>query len=268
MPRFLCPSCRLPLECQPKLWRCPSGHSFDVAREGYVNLLLVQQKKSRDPGDSAEMVMARREFLKAGHYDALRSAVLDTLAPLKPQAILDVGCGEGHYTSAFPAIAQQVVGVDIAKPAIQMAAKRFAGITWLVASGALLPLQDASVDIVTSLFTPLQIQEMHRVLRPGGHVLIVTPAPDHLWTVREQLFVEVRAHDPDKFLSGFEQLFRTCARTDVRVPLSLTQQTLRQLLHMTPYAWKAKPEKRAALEQQTAFETEAAFSLLLFKKIA
>ena len=266
MPAIICPLCRQLLQRQAKTWSCAQGHSFDVAREGYVNLLPVQHKSSREPGDSAEMVMARRNFLQAGHYQPLRDAALALLAPLGGHSLLDIGCGEGYYTSALTGAAADVTGLDIAKPAIQLAARRFRDITWLVGSAALLPLADASVDIVCSLFSQLQIAEMRRVLQAGGHVLVVTPAPDHLWSVREQLFDAVQPHEPDKFLAGFEGSFELHTRQELRVSLSLTQQGLRQLMMMTPYAWKAKPEKRAALEGRGSFFTEAAFSLMLLRK--
>lgn len=268
MSRIVCPSCHLPLDRKPGVWTCTRGHSFDVAREGYVNLLLAQHRNSREPGDRPDMVRARRGFLHAGHYAPLQQAVLDLLAPLSPDTLIDIGCGEGYYTSAFPSIATEVIGLDISKPAIQLAAKRFDGpITWLVASGALLPMADASVDLVSSLFCPLHVSEMQRVLKPGGHVLLVTPAADHLWSLREGLFEEVRAHEPDKFLVGFGTEFELRERRQVRVPLSLTQQGLKQLLLMTPYVWKAKPERRAALELHESFVTQAAFDLMLFRRV-
>jgi 23S rRNA (guanine745-N1)-methyltransferase len=272
MTTFICPLCRLPLERGEKVWRCEENHSFDVAREGYVNLLPVQHKNSRDPGDDPQMVMARREFLQSGYYQPLREAVLALLAPLQSlqqlRSLLDIGCGEGYYTDAFAAIAAEVTGLDIARPAIRLAARRFPGITWLVGSGALLPLADASVDLVSNLFTQLHIDEMHRVLRPGGHVLMVTPAPVHLWSIREQLFDEVHAHDPDKFLAGFETLFDLQSRQELRFTLNLTQLGLQQLLQMTPYSWKARPERRTALAEREAYVTEAAFSLMLFRRRA
>lgn len=264
----LCPLCREGLDRQPRVWRCPRGHSFDVAREGYVNLLPVQHKHSREPGDSAEMVAARREFLQAGHYQPLREAAAGLLAPLRAQSLLDLGCGEGWYTDALRRVAAEVVGLDIAKPAIQAAARRFRGITWLVGSAAHLPFAAAALDLVTCLFTPLQVGEMGRVLRPGGHALVVTPAPDHLWSLRERLFEEVRPHEPDKFLAGFEAGFELHTQQELGFALSLGQADLRRLLTMTPYAWKAKPERRAALEASAGLETQAAFSLLLFRKRA
>lgn len=264
---FICPLCQTPLDPQAKAWRCPQGHSFDVAREGYINLLPVQQKKSLTPGDSLEMLRARRDFLSGGHYRPLREALVEGLRPLKARSLLDIGCGEGYYTHALTAVAPKVIGLDIAKPAIQLAAKRFKDVTWLVASGAALPIADQSIDIVCNIFTQMHIRQMHRVLRAGGQVLVVSPALEHLWSLRQALFEEVHAHEPDKFLQGFKPLFELVTSETVKFPLSLDQAALRQLLMMTPYAWKAKPERRAALEQSAGLATEAAFSLMLFRKL-
>lgn len=227
----------------------------------------MQQKKSLTPGDSLEMLKARRDFLQAGHYLPLLDALVEMLSPLKAKSLLDIGCGEGYYTNALTAAAPEVIGLDIAKPAIQLAAKRFPKVTWLVASGAALPIADRSVDIVCNIFTQLHIRQMYRVLQTDGHVLIVSPALKHLWSLREQLFDEVHAHEPEKFLQDFSPLFQLVTNRTVQFSLTLDQPALRQLLMMTPYAWKAKPDKRAALEQSTGLATEAAFSLMLFRKV-
>lgn len=265
---ILCPLCRLALERDPKAWHCANGHSFDVAREGYVNLLPVQHKNSLEPGDDPQMVMARREFLQAGHYRPLLDAVLETLAPLSLRSLVDVGCGEGSYTGALGAVAGQVIGLDIAKPAIRLAARRYPGPLWIVGSGTQIPVGNAEVDAVSNLFTQLHAGELARVLKPGGHLLVVSPAPDHLWSLREQLFDEVRPHDPDKFLVALDTAFELQARREVRFALDLAQPDLRWLLQMTPYAWKARPERRAALETRDVFATQASFMLMLFRRRA
>ncbi len=249
-----------------KVWQCAKGHSFDVAKEGYVNLLPVQHKNSRDPGDDPQMVLARREFLQGGHYQPLRNAMLEILATLQAQSLLDIGCGEGYYTSAFTEISSEVIGLDISRPAIRLAAKRFPQVTWLIGSGALLPLADASVDIVGNIFTQMHVREMQRVLKPGGHVLVVTPASRHLLGIREQLFDEVRPYDATKFLSDFEAGFALRVQKELSFSLKLNQSQMKQLLQMTPYVWRAKQERRAALEAQETFSTEAAFTLMLMQK--
>lgn len=263
---FLCPVCRESLPRGPSPWKCTKGHSFDAAREGYVNLLLAQQKSSRDPGDSAEMIRARAEFLQAGHYAPLRDAVSAMLASVSAGDLLDLGCGEGYYTQALAAVARETVGLDISKPAIQHAAKRNRSITWIVASGARLPLADGTLDAIACLFTPLHVAEMLRTLRPGGHVLVVTPAPEHLWTLRERLFEDVQRHEPDKFLPAFEAGFELQEQNEVRFPLHLAQPDLQRLLMMTPYAWKAKLDRRNAVEQLPELDTAAAFRLMLLRR--
>jgi 23S rRNA (guanine745-N1)-methyltransferase len=119
---FCCPLCHAPLARTDKSYACPQGHRYDMAKEGYVNLLPVQHKRSKDPGDSAEMMQARRAFLDAGHYQPLRDAVAQLLAAKLADgasAILDIGCGEGYYTAAFADIAQQkgasTFGLDVSK---------------------------------------------------------------------------------------------------------------------------------------------------------
>lgn len=268
MLELICPLCRTALQTPAKTWSCENGHAFDVAREGYVNLLPVQHKKSLSPGDTAESVAARRRFLAAGHYQPLREAVATMLASLSAQTLLDLGCGEGYYTEAMRAEVPAVCGLDIAKPAIQLAARQQKAVTWLVASGSLLPLADASLDVVSSLFSPLPVTEMHRVLKPSGHVLMVTPASDHLWQVREGLFEHVRAHEPDKFLATFRSGFVLKQRQRIEAPLQLSQSALKDLLAMTPYAWKATAERRALLEANESFQTLAAFDVMLFQRDA
>lgn len=264
-----CPVCTQPLARQERSWLCESRHCFDVAREGYINLLLVQQKKSLNPGDTPEMLQARRDFLGAGHYAPLCESALGLLRPLHAQTLLDIGCGEGYYTRAFAELIPEVVGLDIAKAAVQIAAKRFKNITWLVGSAVALPVEDASVDVVSSLFSPLPVQEMARVLRPGGHALAVMPASTHLQTLREGLFDEVKPHNPEKYLEDFAPLFTLSEQLDVRFPLQLKDAaSLRNLLLMTPYYWRAKQDRREAMLAREHFETEAVFSLFLLQKKA
>ena len=128
---FSCPLCHAPLTHSDKSYTCPQGHQFDMAKEGYVNLLPVQHKRSRDPGDSAEMMQARRAFLDAGHYLPLRETVaqmLNDILPGSATVMLDIGCGEGYYTARFAQIAREkgalTFGLDVSKVAIRAAALR------------------------------------------------------------------------------------------------------------------------------------------------
>lgn len=232
-----------------------------------MNLLPAHHKHSTDPGDSAESLRARRSFLDAGYYAPLRDTLVTVLNQSRPRSLLDIGCGEGYYTAAMANAVQDLIGLDIAKPAIQLAARRYRGPTiWLVASGAQVPVVDASLDAVTCLFTQLHVRELQRLLKPGGLLLVVTPAADHLWHLREGLFDTVQAHEPDKFVETLSEGFAHEHTQTLRFDLDLDVSALSHLLMMTPYAWKARPEKREELARRTALRTQAAFSVLRFSR--
>ncbi|MBE8771282.1 putative RNA methyltransferase, partial [Klebsiella quasipneumoniae] len=165
---YSCPLCHAPLSRSDNHYSCPQRHQFDLAKEGYVNLLPVQFKRSRDPGDSAEMMQARRAFLDAGHYQPLRDAIAERLRHAAPQALLDIGCGEGYYTHAFAAIASRSWGLDVSKPAIRAAAKRYPQVNFCVASSQRLPFSDNSFDAVVRIYAPCNAGELARVVWPGG----------------------------------------------------------------------------------------------------
>ncbi|CAK8741015.1 23S rRNA (guanine(745)-N(1))-methyltransferase [Sodalis praecaptivus] len=174
---FQCPLCHLPLDRHDKHYRCAGQHCFDCAKEGYVNLLPVQFKRSKDPGDAPLMMAARRVFLDAGHYQPLRDSVMASIAALTPHAglrWLDIGCGEGYYTAALADLLTrqrpeaEVYGMDIAKNAVRSAAKRYAQVRFCVASSQRLPFADASLDGVMRIYAPSNPAELRRALRPGA----------------------------------------------------------------------------------------------------
>lgn len=263
---LMCPICREALTLVDKTWRCDAQHSYDVAKQGYVNLHVVQHKHSKNPGDTVQSVEARRAFLEAGYYQPLQQAVVDRIQALNVERILDIGCGEGYYTSAMQAVVQQCIGVDIAKNAVQVAAKRNAQVTWVVGTGAVLPVLSESMDLCSSLFSPIPEQEILRVLKDRGYLLVVTPAQQHLYAMREALFDQVNPHVPEKFVKQLEQNFELVDQQVVDAPLNLDTAALTQLIAMTPYAYKAKAEKREQLQQRESLAVTASFQIYLFQK--
>lgn len=263
---LMCPVCRQSLDLVERSWRCEKGHHYDVAKQGYVNLHVVQHKHSKTPGDTVESVLARREFLQTGAYQPLQQAIVELLQWLRPKTILDIGCGEGYYTSAMQAHTQHCIGVDIAKTAVQRAAKLNSKVTWVVGTGATLPVQDHSIDVCTSLFSPIPQEEITRVLQENGHLIVVTPAPRHLYRLREALFEQVNLHEPEKFLEQLDGQFELQQQQLVESAIELDQQALKNLIAMTPYAYKANPERRMILEQEQHFLVTAAFQIYVFQK--
>ncbi|WP_226665649.1 23S rRNA (guanine(745)-N(1))-methyltransferase [Microbulbifer aggregans] len=260
-----CPNCKQTLEPQQNTWRCASGHTFDRAREGYVNLLPVQKKRSREPGDSGEMLQARRRFLDGGHYRPLADAICAMLAAgdsvRQERRLLDIGCGEGYYSRALAAAGwpeEQIAGVDIAKAGVRLAAKRQARAQFAVASSFEIPLADNTVHSILRVFAPGPASELQRILEPGGVLLDVSPGPEHLWSLKRALYREPRQHQPPAPLEGFE----TVAEMRCAFTLQIKgREVISDFLAMTPFAWKGDGEARAELEQREELQLEADFLL-------
>ncbi|MCG3099308.1 23S rRNA (guanine(745)-N(1))-methyltransferase [Enterobacter cloacae] len=267
---FSCPLCHAPLTRSEKSYTCPQGHQFDMAKEGYVNLLPVQHKRSREPGDSADMMQARRAFLDAGHYLPLRESVaqmLDESLGESSSAILDIGCGEGYYTARFAEVARKrsalTFGLDVSKVAIRAAAKRYTDVTFCVASSHRLPFDDASMDAVIRIYAPCKAEELARVVKPGGWVITVTPGPRHLMELKGLIYDEVRLHAPHS-----EQLagFTLKQEASVAYEMTLKGEEAVALLQMTPFAWRAKPEVWETLAARSAFCCQTDFSIHVWQR--
>jgi len=262
---FSCPLCHAPLSRRERSFICPQRHQFDMAKEGYVNLLPVQHKRSRDPGDSAEMMQARRAFLDAGHYQPLRdtlAAFLQTRLPAQADALLDIGCGEGYYTHAFAEIARQhgaqTFGLDVSKAAIRAAARRYPQVMFCVASSHRLPFSDNSIDALVRIYAPCKAQELARVVKAQGLVLTAAPGPRHLLELKGLIYDDVQLHAQTR---GEIAGFSVVAEQSLAYELNLTGQQAVALLQMTPFAWRAKPEVWERLAATESFRCQTDFSI-------
>jgi len=259
--QLACPLDGLPLTRHDRQLLCPDGHSFDIARQGYANLLPVQHKKSRHPGDSQAMVEARVAFLDSGAYAPIAEQLAQSAAAVLPAqdevCVLDAGCGDGYYldrlfqqlAAADPQQTLNLVGLDIAKPAIIAACRRNKAITWLVGTNVRPPLLPASVDLVLCLFGFPSWEAFAGVLRPGGHIVLVESGPAHLIELREVIYPEVRRSPPpalDKAEAAGFRLVDTQTLTFRTGPMPREQ--LDRLLVMTPHLYRASHEGKAAAE--------------------
>lgn len=267
-----CPICQNPLTHHQNRLSCENNHSFDKAKQGYVNLHLVQHKRSKNPGDTPKSLNARRRFLANNHYKPLADNIvelLQNLAILSP-IVLDIGCGEGYYTHAMADFvksnAGQIIGMDIAKSAIALASKadKAQKITWAVATASRLPIVSHSVDICTSFFSPTPCDEIWRVLKPTGYLIVATANARHLYEMRSALFDTVICHNPDKLIDSLSD-FELIQKIETDSVLQLDNQSLDDLITMTPYSYKAKPVNIQALLSKNHFETTASFCVLVFK---
>ncbi|MGP3593284.1 23S rRNA (guanine(745)-N(1))-methyltransferase [Vagococcus sp. WN89Y] len=262
---FSCPLCHAPLSRQERSFVCPERHQFDIAKEGYVNLLPVQHKRSRYPGDNAQMMQARRAFLDAGHYQPLRdmlATLLQMHLPTQADALLDIGCGEGYYTHAFAEIAgqhgAQAYGLDVSKAAIRAAARRYPQAMFCVASSHRLPFNDNSIDALVRIYAPCKAQELARVVKKEGMVFTAAPGPRHLLELKGLIYDDVQLHAPN---SGEIDGFKVVEEHSLSYELSVTGEQAVALLQMTPFAWRAKPEVWEQLAATENFRCQADFSI-------
>lgn len=249
-----CPVCGCPLETGNSVWKCAEGHAFDVARQGYVNLLPVTQKHSLHPGDTREMVAARRAFLEAGYYRPIVDTLKQLLAAFAPnaQTVLDAGCGEGYYLGQLSV--SERWGIDISKDAVRCAAGRDKTAHWLTATAAHLPFADGSFDCLLSMFALTAAEEFARVLKRGGIFVQVLAGAEHLPALKRIIYPTLTEKEKNSHptLANFRLLH---ART-LMFPFTLpTAQDVHNLLYMTPHVWRIRKENAEALARTRSLPT-------------
>jgi len=268
-----CPLCNEPLTLVERSWVCANRHSFDRAKEGYVNLLLVNRKHSADPGDNKAMLDSRRHFLQQGFYaplaEALGAAIREHF-PDTEQAltVLDTGCGEGYYLNQLVQTLGanvQGYGTDISRAAMRLAAKQYPTLSFAVASSFAVPLADASVDVLVRVFAPAAEAEIVRVLKPGGLYLWAYPAAQHLFELRQLIYDTPQPHTVEE-LPPLERM-QECPPLAVSYPVTLPDQaSIAALLHMTPYYWSASAAKQADCHHLLSLDLTVDFAVRMMRK--
>lgn len=269
MTLFICPVCGKPLETKDSSLVCSGGHCYDIARAGYVNLLMSNQSGAKRHGDDALMVGARASFLARGHYAPLLEAVCETALGCVEgcPVIVDAGCGEGYYTAGLSAylaengIAAGIAGIDISRDALRRAARRDENLQLAVASVFHMPVASKSADLILSIFAPVAPEQFRRILKPEGSLLCVVPLERHLWGLKQAVYDKPRLNPPEpKPPEGF----RLEAGRDVRYRLSLSGEEARELFAMTPYMYKTGERDQAKLAALDSLETEVEFGIRVY----
>lgn len=252
-PSLCCPIDAAPLVMDELSLVCEHGHRFDVARQGYVNLLSPKDKRSKDPGDSRKMVSARAAFLNADFYRPLARACLDiTLGYCSTVTdgritLMDAGCGDGYYLhyvqenlpNSFRA-RSSLIGFDISKWAVQQSARRCDG-TWFVGSNRHIPMADASVDLLFDMFGFPEYSTFRRVLAPHGKLVRVTPGDRHLIQLREIIYPNIK---PRHVKTHYPETFNVVSEKHITYEITLEPQDLKCLLLMTPHMFRSTSERR------------------------
>lgn len=273
-----CPLCTMPFTQQQTMLRCPRGHTFDIAHEGYVNVV-----RKRLPGDTREMVHARRSFFAQGYYlplsDMLNKQVVTYMPTPEPDpvAVLDAGCGEGYYSERLQdywrALASSnsmlTCGCDISKDAIRLAAKQYPATFFLVANlRERLPFKDSAFSVLLNIFAPRNIEEFARVLGPEGLCIVVIPGVNHLQSLRDTLqLLSIEENKQQHVVEQFSPYFTLLATHSLTYDLQLQREEIVLLVMMTPNYWHLSAEQRISMEQMAALTTTVDFTCLIFRKL-
>lgn len=259
--------------------RCDQGHSYDIAREGYVNLLLANQKASASPGDTKAMAASRRAFLDKGYYLPLSDRINCLVCgdrrgnEAADAAILDAGCGEGYYLhqlmEALP-FPSDGYGLDISKEAVRLGASRYKDACFLVGSiHQPLLFATSSLDVVLNVFAPRNPAEFARVLRPGGLALVVIPAEGHLAALHDALCLPRIDGDKERrAVADFEGSLVPSHAETIRYRRVLPPEDVLHLIRMTPTFWHLSDEARAALNGLPGLDIEFAFTLIVLRRVS
>ena len=265
--QLICPICGKELNPMEKSFVCPDRHSFDVARQGYINLLTVQRKHSLAPGDTREQVLSRRAFLEAGYYAPIARTLVETARKYGVSGeILDVGCGEGYYSARLAdALGLPLTGLDISKEAVRCAAAKYKNHQWLCATAAHIPVTDGAAGLVTSLFALTLPEEFHRVLEKDGLYFQVLAAEDHLLGLKSIIYEELHHKEKDTVpeLPGFRRL----ESIPIRFDFTVEGEQVRNLFSMTPHVFRIGKTGAARLAETTLLSDTASCMLNVFRRV-
>lgn len=278
-----CPVCREPLFATVTGYQCAARHSFDAARQGYVNLVLAHKKHSKEPGDDPDMIISRRRFLDLGYYnqvsDGINEAISTVLLGLgrgSDYSVLDAGCGEGFYLARLKGALvhdpeahrrMEYHGVDVSKFAVRLATQRDRSMAWFVASINDLPYLAGTLDIVFSVFSPASILEFARILKQDGSLVFVSPGPRHLNGLREIIYPVNREHAAPAITEKAQELFAPATVSRITYPLELEgNQVIMDLLAMTPYYWNINRETKAKVAALDRLNLDVDVEIRVFRK--
>lgn len=257
---LLCPVCKdkLVKDVSNKIYKCENNHTYDIAKEGYVNLLISNQKNSKNPGDSKEMVLSRVEFLSKGYYKPISDKINEVIAGalikdnIAKFNIMDLGCGEGYYLTNLKNymdekdIKANYYGMDVSKEAVKYASKTNKDCIWSVGNNFHIPAACKSIDCILSVFSPIDIDECNRVLKDDGVFIRVLPRTNHLIQLRNIIYSEV--HLNEKVYKASTEENEYIKESNVTFDIKLNKEEILSLLKMTPHYWKSTAENKEKLD--------------------
>jgi 23S rRNA (guanine745-N1)-methyltransferase len=271
--RLRCPNCAAPLRLAAWALLCANGHSFDIAREGYVALAPPRGKLAA--GDSAEMVAAREAFLAGGHYEAIAAAIAVAAQQAQPgpgerdSLAVDLGAGTGYYLAALlrehERHAWRGVALDTSRPALRRATRAHPRIAAVLCDvWQELPVRDGWAELVLDVFAPRNAAEIGRVLAPGGTLLVVTPTPNHLSELVDALgLLDVGADKQARLHDALAPRLEPVAARTLELAMELDRDEVSSLVSMGPSARHLAPDRLRALIARLPRKTSVGASVVI-----
>lgn len=251
---LVCPVCGEMLNNCGKALKCRNNHCFDIAKEGYVNLLLGS-KSGDKRGDSRQSVHARREFLEKGYYSFLRDFICEKMCG----TVLDICCGEGYYDKYDG----ELFGFDISKETVRLASKAHKDNFYFTANLASIPIQSESIDTAIHLFAPFNEKEFARLLKKGGRLFSVIPGENHLFELKKIVYDKPYKNDEKKPPTS---ILKLKSRHKISRTFSIGGDDLKTLFSMTPYFYRTSEKDKAKLESAGGIDLTAEFVILEYEK--
>ena len=251
---ILCPVCKNKLYKIGNSYKCDNNHTFDIAKQGYINL---SRKNSQNTGDEKNMINARKSFLDKGYYSFLRDKVNDLIN--EDDSLLDLACGEGYYTSYFKA--KDKVGIDLSKQGLKIASRDDKSTTYLLNTIFDNPLEDHSVDKIITIFAPIAKEEIVRLLKPNGKFILVKPNVNHLIELKKAVY-------DNPYLNEIEDTNIDGLMLEKEIAISnhslLNNEDLNNLFTMTPYYHKTSINDMNKLKSINELEVTFDFLIDIF----
>ncbi len=269
---FSCPVCRSVLSREDKTYRCADNHCFDIAKQGYVNLLRSQKSSKKRHGDDTLMVKSRQDFLEKDYYLPLREEIVRAVKSIAGEecTLLDLGCGECWYTADIyrklteSGVSAQVFGIDISKQTLIYGAKRCSELNLAVASTAEIPLGDESCDVCLCVFAPYSEAEILRVLKKGGAFIKVFPLEDHLMGLKTAIYDKPYKNEVSREIGeGFDEASFVSVMNNI---VLTSGEDIMNLFRMTPYYYKTGREDQQKVEKLEYLKTEICFGISVYIK--
>ncbi len=267
---FICPICKSQLNIDGKVYGCENNHSYDIAKQGYVNLLPVNKKHSDNPGDSKDMVLSRREFLESGNYDCFAERLVDIINAIfsssQKISIVDCGCGEGYYDGFLQKLKfnYELCGFDISKEAVRYASAKYKNGSFAVGSCFDMPVKSEYFDLAINIFAPMVETETARVLKNGGYLIYAVPGKNHLMGLKELLYENTYENEEKHTeYNGFEFIKRYTVKSEI----TLNSEMGVNLFKMTPYYFKSELGAEEKIRKNGGFTTDIHFDFLVYRKI-